>query len=91
MSGCPTADLSAATTASNGLEHVRLKRSTSTFAIVISFSATALKKKGATDRAGIVHRRLGFQEGPDVADEQFVVLKQGAVAGIGIEDQLGAA
>src|SRR5712671_712744 len=41
MSGCPTADLSAATTASNGFELVRLKRSTSTFAIVILSSGPA--------------------------------------------------
>ena len=45
MSGCPTADLSAATTASNGFELVRLKRSTSTFAIVILSSVTTLMDK----------------------------------------------
>jgi hypothetical protein len=35
MLGCPTADLSAATTASNGFKLVRLKRSTLTLTIVI--------------------------------------------------------
>jgi hypothetical protein len=47
MSGCPTADLSAATTNSNGLEQVMLNRSSSTFAIVIFSSVAALAKKGA--------------------------------------------
>jgi hypothetical protein len=35
--------------------------------------------------------RSSVQEGPDVADEQRVVLKQRAVAGVGIEDQLSVA
>lgn len=55
MSGWPTADLSAATTASNGLELVRLKRSTSTFATVILFSVTTLMDEVrpiASERAG---------------------------------------
>ena len=40
---------------------------------------------------GLCDRRLRFQEGTDMAYEQFVILKQSAVAGIGIEDQLGVA
>jgi hypothetical protein len=37
------------------------------------------------------HAGLRVPEGLDVADEELVVLKQGAVAGIGIEDQLSVA
>jgi len=79
MSGYPTADLSVATTPWNGLELVRLKRSTSIFAIVILSSKTALVTQ------------LRFQEGSDVADEQRVILKQRAVSGIGIENELSVA
>jgi hypothetical protein len=61
ISGWPTADLSEATTASNGLELVKLKRSTSTFAIVTLSSTTTLldigpsfASNGAEDHAAAV-------------------------------------
>jgi hypothetical protein len=84
MSGWPTADLSAATTASNGFELVRLKRSTSTFSILILSSEITLMDKvrmiASTSRRGSCGCRLRVQESPDVTDEDLVVLKQGAVA-----------
>jgi hypothetical protein len=58
---------------------VRLKRSTSTLAIVILSSVTTVIDRVRLIAPGSCSRGLCFQEGPDVAYEHLVVLEEGAV------------